>query len=93
MVTVSLQDNAAQVEDFFKKNNLTFTALLDSTGEVGAGFGLRVIPTTIILDKAGQAFGIVMGPRQWDSSESIALFEQLADSHLAAAAEMAAVVE
>jgi peroxiredoxin len=83
IVTISLQESAAQVKDFFKKNNLTFTALLDSSGEISAGFGLRVIPTTIILDKTGQAIGIVMGPRAWDSRESITLFERLADTDAA----------
>jgi len=90
MVAISLQDNAGQVKDFFNKHKLTFTALLDSTGEIGARFGLRVIPTTIILDKTGKTIGIVTGPREWDSREAIALFEQLADSYAAAPAAVAA---
>jgi peroxiredoxin len=80
VVTISLQDSAEQVKDFFKKNKLTFTALLDSTGEIGALFRLRVIPTTIILDKAGQAIGVVIGAREWDSRESMELFKHLADN-------------
>jgi len=80
MVTISLQDSAGQVKDFFKKHKLTFTALLDTTGEVGARFGLRGIPTTIILDKAGQAIGVVIGPRDWGSRESLDLFNHLADN-------------
>ncbi len=78
MVTISIQDSAPRVKDFFRKNNLTFTALLDSSGASGAGFGLRVIPTTIILDKTGQVIGIALGPREWDSRDSITLFEYLA---------------
>jgi peroxiredoxin len=78
MVTISIQDSAPRVKDFLRKNNLTFTALLDSSGESGAGFGLRVIPTTIILDKTGQMIGMALGPREWDSRESITLFEYLA---------------
>jgi len=90
LVTISIQDNAAQVKNFFKKNRLTFTALLDSTGEIGAGFGLRVIPTTLILDKTGRAIGIVMGPREWDSKASIALFEHLIDTYAANSTPVAA---
>jgi peroxiredoxin len=78
MVAISIQDSASRVKDFLRKNNLTFTALLDSSGESGAGFGLRVIPTTIILAKTGQVIGIALGPREWDSRESITLFEYLA---------------
>lgn len=90
VVTISLQDSAEQVKDFFKKNKLTFAALLDSTGEIGALFRLRVIPTTIILDKAGQAIGVVIGAREWDSRESMELFKHLADNDQAVSATVAA---
>jgi thiol-disulfide isomerase/thioredoxin len=54
MVTVNLQESARQVKGFFKELGLTFTALLDLTGEVGVAFGIRAIPTTYILDKTGR---------------------------------------
>ena len=77
LVSISLQDPAAEVKRFFKQNQLTFTALLDSTGKTVPGFGIRAIPTTLILDKTGRIVGRVMGTREWDSRESIAMFEQL----------------
>ena len=81
MVTINLQESASQVKAFFKEFNLTFTALLDSTGEVGASFGIRAIPTTYILDKTGRIIGLVSGPREWDSKSAIALFENLIDNN------------
>ena len=80
MVTVNLQESASQVKAFFKQYDLTFIALLDSTGEVGVAFGIRAIPTTYILDKTGRIIGQVNGPREWDSKDAIALFEKLIDS-------------
>ena len=80
MVTINLQESASQVKAFFKQYNLTFTALLDSTGEVGVAFGIRTIPTTYILDKTGRIIGLVNGPREWDSKDAIALFEKLIDN-------------
>jgi len=77
MVTINLQESAATVINFFKKYNLTFTTLLDTTGDVGAAFGIRAIPTTFILDKNGRLIGKVLGPREWDSKSSFALFEHL----------------
>ena len=74
LVSISLQDPAAEVKRFFKQNELTFTALLDSTGKTVPGFGIRAIPTTLILDKTGRIIGRVMGAREWDSKESFALF-------------------
>jgi thiol-disulfide isomerase/thioredoxin len=80
MVTVNIKESASQVKNFFDKYKLTFTALLDTTGEVSTDFGIRSIPTTFILDKSGQIIGRITGPREWDSKESVALFENLADN-------------
>ena len=90
MVTINLQESVSQVKTFFKKFKLTFTALLDSTGEVGAYFGIRAIPTTYILDKTGRIIGQVSGPREWDSKEAIALFENLMEKDTVAATSKAA---
>jgi peroxiredoxin len=86
MVTISIQDSVAAVKEFFEKNNLTFTALLDSFGNTVTAFGIRAIPTTFILDKAGRIIGLVTGPREWDSRESIAMFEYLIDRYAAVSA-------
>ena len=83
MVTINLQESAATVINFFEKYNLTFTTLLDTTGDVGAAFGIRAIPTTFILDKNGRLIGKVLGPREWDSKSSFALFEHLTGSDVA----------
>ena len=80
MLAVNVKESASQVKDFFNKNKLTFTALLDTTGEVSTEFGLRAIPTTFILDKSGNIIGRIAGPREWDSKKSVALFEHLTDS-------------
>ena len=79
MVAVDLMEPASKVEAFFQEFKLTFMALLDTNGEVGSLFGIRSIPTTLILDKNGMIIGIAVGPRDWDSKKSIALFEYLID--------------
>jgi peroxiredoxin len=83
MVTINLQETASQVKKFFKAHKLTFTALLDSTGEVGTAFGIYQIPTTFILDKEGRIIAKALGPREWDSKDSIAMFEHLTDRYVA----------
>jgi len=80
MVTVNIKESASQVKDFFEEYKLTFTALLDTSGEVSAGLGIRAIPTTFILDKGGKMIGSITGPREWDSKKTVAFFEQLADN-------------
>ena len=83
MVAINLQESASRVEQFYKEHKLTFTTLLDITGDVGAGLGIRSIPTTFILDKNGRIIGKALGPREWEGKKSIALFEYLTDSYVA----------
>ena len=82
MVAINLQEPVSQVEQFFKDYKLTFTALLDSDGEVGAHFRITAIPTTFILNRQGIIIGKVAGPRKWDSNKAFALFENLTRSGL-----------
>lgn len=79
MVGINLQESDATVFKFYKEYKLTFTTLLDSTGEVGTAFRILGIPTTFILDKNGIIIGKVMGPREWGSRDSFTLFEYLTD--------------
>ena len=83
MVAINLQEPVSPVKKFFKDYKLTFTALLDSGGEVGAHFRITAIPTTFILDKQGITIGKVMGPRKWDGEKAFALFKHLTNRSVA----------
>ena len=77
VLAVSLQEPASAVRDFFAQQKLAFTALLDSDGKARSSFGVGTIPTTFILDKKGRIISRAVGPREWDSEASYALFEHL----------------
>jgi len=77
MIAVDLQESVLRVKTFLEKYPLTFTILLDSKGIIGPQFGIRAVPTTFILDKNGGIIGKALGSRNWDSKESMALFEHL----------------
>jgi peroxiredoxin len=77
MVAVDLQEPVSRVKDFVKAYKLSFSVLLDSTGDVGRQFGIRSIPSTFILDKEGGIIGKVFGPREWDGKEAVDFFEHL----------------
>ena len=80
MVAINSQETDARVKSFFDKFKLSFTALLDSSGEVGTWFDVNAFPTTFVLDKEGRIVGRALGPREWDSQASVALFDYLIDS-------------
>ncbi|MFH1350112.1 MAG: hypothetical protein ABII26_04165 [Pseudomonadota bacterium] len=51
--------------------------LLDSKGDIGTRYGIRSIPTAMILDREGKVVGAAIGAREWDDKKAIALFERL----------------
>jgi thiol-disulfide isomerase/thioredoxin len=77
MVALDLEQPASMVKEFVQEFKLPFTVLLDSDGKAKSLFGAGTIPTTFILDKEGKVIGTAVGPREWDSKKSIALFERL----------------
>jgi peroxiredoxin len=77
MIAVNMQESETQVKSFFEKLQLSFTALLDSSGEVAAGLAVNALPTTYFLDKEGRIMGVALGPREWDNQASIELFKFL----------------
>ena len=77
MVAVSLKESGKEVRSFFKENKLTFTALVDPKGKVAQTYRVISIPTTLIVDKNGLIIGYAIGPRDWESKTSYAIFDKL----------------
>lgn len=77
MVAINIKDSPSQVRTFFDAQNLTFTTLLDPDGITLGFFGVRALPTTLILDKSGQLVETIIGPRSWSSRTSLAKFKYL----------------
>jgi cytochrome c biogenesis protein CcmG, thiol:disulfide interchange protein DsbE len=51
--------------------------LLDPTRQVGERYGVWGYPETFVIDRNGYVAERVIGPRTWDSPESIAAIEAL----------------
>jgi len=77
LLAVNLRESQKSVHQFFGSHKLSFTALLDSNGQVGQSFGIRSIPTAFILDQDGAMIGKAIGSRKWDGPGAAALFDQL----------------
>jgi thiol-disulfide isomerase/thioredoxin len=88
MVAINLQEPVSPLKQFFKDYKLSFTALLDSDGEVGAHFRITAIPTTFILNREGIIVGKIMGPREWDGKKAFALFEHLTNGSVASTSSL-----
>ncbi len=62
---------------------------LDPKSEVGKAFGVRGLPTSIVLDAEGREVGRVEGAAEWDSEEMLAVLEPLVKAAVAPATNSA----
>ena len=62
------------VEQFYREYGLTNMGIyLDASGRLSQEIGVRGLPTTFLIDGAGQIVGAFEGPAEWDSPEAKAL--------------------
>ena len=74
-ITTDQQEQAMMV--FARDLGLSFPILLDESKEVSAAFGVRGLPTTVILRPDGRMVGRAIGPRQWDDMQAVSLLKGL----------------
>jgi len=77
IVAVDLSESRDVVKSFVVANSMTYPVLLDASGDVGALYGARTIPSTYIIGRDGRILGRTIGSRAWDAPELVSLFESL----------------
>jgi len=60
-INMTYQDDPANVAPFIQEYGLTFPVLLEETGEVGAAYQLRSLPSTYFINRAGIIQEVVIG--------------------------------
>lgn len=55
------QEDAAAVRQLRHALNLSFPIALDSDGSIDRLFGVQAIPTTVIIDRRGRIFDVLIG--------------------------------
>ncbi|WP_439550448.1 TlpA family protein disulfide reductase [Falsiroseomonas sp.] len=68
----------AQVEPFYQRTGLRRLGIwLDPRGATGRALEVRVLPTTLILDRRGLEVGRLVGEAAWDQPEVVAVIRRL----------------
>jgi peroxiredoxin len=75
VVTVSTDEDEAELRRFVAEHALTLPVLKDPGGRVAAGqYRTTGYPETFVLDRNGRVLQHVVGPAEWDSAERLAYF-------------------
>jgi thiol-disulfide isomerase/thioredoxin len=79
VVTVTADMHPQGIKLFLDHLGINLPVLFDEDQELSRRFMVRGLPTTVLIGQNGQAIGRAVGPRSWDSQESIALVRQMLD--------------
>jgi cytochrome c biogenesis protein CcmG/thiol:disulfide interchange protein DsbE len=75
VVTVSTDEDEAELRRFVAEHALTLPVLKDPGGRLAAGqYRTTGYPETFVLDRNGRVLQHVVGPAEWDSAERLAYF-------------------
>jgi thiol-disulfide isomerase/thioredoxin len=67
VLAVNYQEGAARINDFLKRRPLKLTILRDHDGSVRTGWGVRVFPTSFVIDTEQRIRYTVVGDVDWTS--------------------------
>jgi peroxiredoxin len=78
IVVISIDGQGERaVAPFMTKHGYTFQSLVDQRMEVARKFGMRLVPTTYVLNREGMIVGAGYGPIDVDGPEFIQFLETL----------------
>jgi thiol-disulfide isomerase/thioredoxin len=79
VIALSLdRGDIAKVRAFFDELAISNLAVYqDPKGRAGRELAAPGLPTTVVIDRAGQEVGRLLGPAEWDSADALALIQSL----------------
>lgn len=78
IISVAGDRSLVKVQGFIKKNPVDFIVLSDSDGEVSESYGVRALPTNLLIDRDGRIRNKFSGYRKWtDPASSEVLLDLL----------------
>lgn len=77
VVTVTTDMHPKGIKQFLDHLGIHLPVLFDEHEDVSRAYMVRGLPTTILMMQDGRAVGRAVGPRAWDSDESVALVKYM----------------
>jgi peroxiredoxin len=71
------EGSTQRVARFIKESGFTFPVGLDPRLRVASLYGVRVLPSSLVIDRKGGLTHIALGPREWDRPAAGRFFESL----------------
>ncbi|MDP3298084.1 MAG: TlpA disulfide reductase family protein [Thermodesulfovibrionia bacterium] len=76
MLGILFRDNPNNLISYFQRQKVSYPTLIGNDNEVAGQYGITGVPETFIIDKNGIIREKIVGPRDWDAPEAMALIEK-----------------
>ena len=70
-------ENEKRIQRFIKNQKITLPVLLDVKEKIARGYGVRMVPTTFLVNPEGRLVGMIVGERKWNSPEAWLAMKEL----------------
>ncbi len=77
VLAIDIQEKKDTVLRSVRREGISFTNLLDTTGEVSALYGVQSTPVKFLIDADGNMIGTALGYKDWDNDKMNSLIELL----------------
>jgi len=77
VIVAVAEDSKKAVEPFIREHGLKFPVVIDQYGKAFRSYGVRGLPTSYLVNRAGNIEGIAIGQRDWIAAEVTDLIEGL----------------
>jgi peroxiredoxin len=80
VIAISVDSDIVAVPPFIKQNQLTFPIGHDPRMALADRYGMRAVPSSVLIDRKGGLVALAIGPRAWDTKPAYAVIETLLNS-------------
>lgn len=77
VIVAVAEDSKKAVEPFIREHGLKFPVVIDQYGKAFRSYGVRALPTSYLVNRAGNIEGIAIGQRDWIAEEVTDFIEGL----------------
>ena len=77
VLTINLKESPEAIARFVQFTGLTLPVLRDPLGDTARVWGIKIYPSTVLVDSKGQVRSVVRGALDWAGSEGEALWRPL----------------
>ena len=76
MLPVNVQESGDMVESFIDEFDIGFPVYLDLNGDAAGAVGVTALPTSLLIDRNGDALAAATGAFEWDKEKFISMMRQ-----------------